>query len=123
MAYPYRPPVQNIFLTVNMADVGTADSRWIVPGFQGRVRAFWSVINGAITGVDSTASLAIGAAATAVTGSTITVTQSGSAAGDVDVARPTALNVFGSTDAIKIINNGESTGTQPVVFTLELEPV
>jgi hypothetical protein len=121
MAYPYRPPVQNIFLTVGMADVATADSRYVVPGFQGRVRAFWSSINGALTGVDSTASLSINTVA--VTGSTITVTQSGSAAGDVDVARPTALNVFGSTDAIKIINNGESTGPQPVTFTLELEPV
>jgi hypothetical protein len=58
-----------------------------------------------------------------VTGSTITVTQSGSAAGDVDIARPTALATFGSSDAIKIINNGESTGPQPVTFTLELEQV
>jgi hypothetical protein len=53
MPYPYHPPAGNTFAYVGMADVGTADSRYVVPGFQGRVKAFWSVINGAITGSQS----------------------------------------------------------------------
>jgi hypothetical protein len=41
MPYPYHPPAQNVFITVGMADVATADSRYVVPGFQGRIRAYW----------------------------------------------------------------------------------
>jgi len=120
MGYPYKPAAGNVFMTVGMTDVGTADSRWVVPGFNGRIKRFSSAINGTLTTANSTASLAIGGVA--VTGSTLTIPFTGSAAGNTAVATPSGNNTFGSTDAINIINNGESTGPQPVTFTLELEP-
>ena len=125
MPYPYKPPVQNRFVTVALADVGTAQTAYVIPGFQGRIKKAWAVINGAITGTDSTIVLAIGSGASpvTVTGGTITAAVSGSAAGSVFSATPSALNIFGSTDPIRILNGGESTGAQAASVTLELEPI
>jgi hypothetical protein len=52
----------------------------------------------------------------------ITVAVSGSAAGVVDSATPTALNSFTATDAIEIETDGVSANTVEVVVTLELVP-
>ena len=120
MALPYVPPLQNKFITVHMPDISTADQVYFVPGFNGRIRKIHSAIDGAIATADADLTAKIGG--TAVTGGLITVATSGSAAGDVDTATPTALNSFTSTQAIEIETDGASTNTIGVAITFELEP-
>ena len=67
-----------------------AQARFVVP-FAFSIVSAYSVINQALTTGDATITLSIDGVA--VTGGVITITQSGSAEDDVDVATPTALNV------------------------------
>lgn len=120
MAYPYVPPLQNKFVTVQIEDISTAGQKYVVPGFRGKIRKAWSVINGAIGTADADLTLKIGG--TAVTGGVITVATASSAAGDIDSCTPTALNSFTEGQAIEVETDGASTNTVPVVVTLELEP-
>lgn len=119
--YPSPPPMHHRFVTVQIEDISTAGQKYVVPGFRGKIKKIHSVINGAIATADADLTAKIGG--TAVTGGVITVTQSGSAAGDVDSATPSGNNTFTPTDAIEIETDGASTNTVEVVVTLELEPV
>lgn len=119
--YPSTPPVHHQFITVTMADVSTASSVWVVPGFRGKIKKAWVTINGAITTANSVLTIEIGGVA--VTGATLTIVQSGSAAGDVASATPTALNTFNVDQAIEIITSGASETTRIGTITLQVEPV
>ena len=121
MPYPYKPTNGAVFITLRVADVGTAETLIVAPGFNGKIKRATSAIAGAITGADSGWKLQIGT--TDVTNGSATVTQSGSAAGDVDQAIPSGLNTFGPTDHIRLVNDGNSTGPQPMLVCLELEPI
>lgn len=118
--YPNTPPVSRKFITAYIADVSTAGQIYVVPGFRGKIIKAYSALNAAITTADAVLTLKIGG--TAVTGGTITITQSGSAAGDVDSCAPTAASSFTAAQAIEIETNGASDTTAPVMITLELEP-
>lgn len=120
MAYPKVPDERTVFLNAYLADVSTAGQIYVAPGFDGRILNVYTALNGAIATANAGLTLKIGG--TAVTGGTITITQSGSAAGDVDSCTPTALNSFTSTDAIEIETDGASTNTVAVMITLELAP-
>lgn len=119
--YPSPPPFHHKFLTVVLDDVSTAGSAWVVPGFRGKIKKICSVIDGAIATDDAAITVEIGG--TAVTGAGITIANSGSAAGDVDTAVPTALNTFSPDQPVEVITDGASTNTVKAVFTLECEPV
>lgn len=71
--------------------VGTNTYNTIAP-ISGKVEKVMSIINGALTTGDATLTGKIGAAATPITGGAVTITQSGSAAGDIDSAIPSAAN-------------------------------
>ena len=120
MAYPYVPPVQNKFLTVKIADVSTAGQVFVAPGFNGRVRKITTVLNGAIS--TANAGLAAKIGGVAVAGGTITIAQSGSAAGNIDTCIPTGANNFTDSEAIEIETDGASSTAAEVIVTLELEP-
>ena len=117
--YPTTPPVSHRFVTVQIEDISTAGQKYVVPGFKGKIKNAHSVINGAIATADADLTLKIGG--TAVTGGVITVAQSGSAAGDVDSATPSAAHTFTQSQAIEIETDGASTNTVEAVVTLELE--
>jgi hypothetical protein len=119
--YPNTPPASRRFITAYLADVSTASQIYVVPGFKGKIIRAYSALNAAITGAN--AGLTIKIAGTAVTGGTMTITQSGSAAGDVDSCTPTALATFSANQAIEIETDGASTTTAASTITLELEPV
>ena len=119
--YPSPPSLQTRFVTVKMDDVSTAGSTWVVPGFQCRIKKITSVISGAITNANAAITTEIGGVA--VTGGALTIATAASAAGDVDTAVPTALNVVSVDQPVEIITNGGSTGTVSATFTLECEPV
>lgn len=107
-----------LYLTVTMADISTAGSVWVVAPKAATFTGLWSVINGAITGGDAAITTEIGG--TAVTGGTLTIANSGSAAGDVDTGTPTAANTLTAGQALEIITDGGSTNTVIATFTVEL---
>lgn len=118
--YPNTPKVSRRFITAQIADVSAPGQIYVVPGFRGKIIRAYTALNSAITGADAGLTLKIGG--TAVTGGTITITQSGSASGDVDSCTPTAANSFTSTQAVEIETDGASSTTAIVTVTLELEP-
>jgi len=97
-------------LSANGGDAAVA--RFVAP-FNGRIVRVHSVLHGgALATGDLTLTTAI--AGTGVTNGVITVTQSGSAAGDVDVATPTALNTATTGQQITITGGGSATGNRTV---------
>lgn len=68
----------------------------------------YSVIDAPITVADKVLTLSIGG--TAVTNGVITITQVGSAAGDIDICTPTADNSVAAGTALKIAATGATTG-------------
>lgn len=87
--------------------------------FAGKITKVWSVLGGAITGADAVVTPKIGS--TAITGATLTIANSGSALGDVDVAHPTAANtvVFGSKLVASTDGASSTTATLDVFFEIE----
>lgn len=120
--YPAPPPVHHRFINVRIADVSTAQSVWIVPGFRGRIRKIHSVIDGALATANAAITVEIGG--TAVSGAALTLAFSGSAAGDVDSATVPigSTNSFDPDDPIEVITDGGSTNAVAAVITLEVEP-
>jgi hypothetical protein len=83
--------------------VGT-NSYYSLAPVAGRVTKIWSVIEGVLTTGDATLTAKING--TGITTGVITITQSGSAAGDVDSATPTALNVVAAGDTLTVAVGG-----------------
>lgn len=101
--------LNDYFLYGEIADVSTAGQIYIPVPDGGRIIKAFSVIDGAIATANAVLTLKIGG--TAVTGGTITITQSGSAAGDVDTCEPTAANTVLEGGSIEVETNGASTNT------------
>lgn len=107
-------------VTVPIGDVSSAGSVFAVPGVAGTIVGISNVIDAAITVADAVLTFEIGG--TAVTGAAITITQSGSAIGDVDQSTPSALNVITAAEAIEIVKDGGSTTASSGVVTFEILP-
>jgi len=107
------------YLTVQLADISTASSCYVVVPHDAYVTKIYSVISGTIADADCVITAYKGS--TALTGGVITVAYSGSAAGDVDSCSPTAGNNFTAGQVIKITTGGQSTNTVIGVFTIELK--
>lgn len=84
----------------------------------GVVTAIRSRLKGALATGDATLTAKIGS--TAITDGVITITQSGSAAGDVDVAGPTAANTVAIGDSLSVTVGGTNSNAvgATVVFTI-----
>ncbi|HCS22609.1 MAG TPA: hypothetical protein PLW48_03820 [Alphaproteobacteria bacterium] len=115
---------QNVMQEINFTKISTkaadAEVFRFVPSFAGRITKFYSVLNAALATGNATLTLAINGVA--VTNGVITATQAGSAAGDVDVATPTAANTFAAGDVITVTVGGASTATATANGTLQLTP-
>ncbi len=107
--------LNDYFLTVELDDISTAGQKYVVAPDNGKIIKFFSVINGAIGTADATLTAKING--TAVTNGTLTVAYSGSAAGDMDSATPSAANELLEGDVIEIETDGASTNTVPAVVT------
>lgn len=92
------------FILVHSCVLATDVDEYIVFPYAGTVRKVYSVINQALTTADETIILKNGADSLG----TITITQSGSAAGDVDSLTPLANNVFTEGEAMLIEIGGEN---------------
>jgi len=108
-----------VYCYYTIDDVSTAASHWIVPGIAGDITSIKTVLHGAIATADAGLTFEIGG--TLITSSAITITQSGSAAGDVDSSTPSAANTIAATDAVEIITDGASTNTVKVTVTIEVD--
>ena len=104
MALPENRPLSEGVLHFVMPDASTSDTVYIPSPWRGKITRWYTAIDNAITTTDGSLSLTIGG--TAVTGSTITITQSGSASGDVDVAYPTGANYVNEGQYIGIVTTG-----------------
>ena len=93
--------LNDYFLTSTIADISTASSTFVPVPDGGKVIKIITALQGAI--------------GTANGG--ITVTQSGSAAGDIDTAEPTAANDVAEDGSIEMITDGASTNTIKLVVT------
>lgn len=102
-------------LTVQLADLSTASDAWVVVPVGGTVAKIYTVIDAAITTADANLTFKINA--TTITSSGITVTQSGSAAGDVDSSTPSALNTVVAGDKLRVTTDGASDTTCKVTVT------
>lgn len=109
------------YLTTYLADVSTAGQCYVhVPTDfgSGKIVRIETVLNGAIATADAALTAKING--TAVTGGTITIANSSSAAGDRDSCVPTGANVVAGGDQIEIETDGASTNTIPVFITITI---
>ena len=109
-------PLQDYFITCELDDVSTASTAYCAAPSAGKIVKIQTVIHGAITTADATVTAEIGG--TAITGCSITVTQSGSAAGDVDSCTPSAANDLAEDDAIGIVTDGGSSTATRLTATI-----
>jgi hypothetical protein len=107
------------YITVVIDDISTGQSDWVVSPYGGNIIKIYSVIDGAIGTGDANLSFEIGGVA--ITDGNIIITQSGSAAGDVDSSTPSALNTISSGQAIECITDGTSTNAVKAVITLVIQ--
>ena len=107
--------LNDYFLTSTIADISTASSTFVPVPDGGKVIKIITALQGAIGTANAAITFEIGG--TAITGGAITVTQSGSAAGDVDTATPTAANEVAEDGTIEMITDGASSNTIKLVVT------
>jgi hypothetical protein len=112
---------RRVFVPVRVATLVGAGVYRQLSIHAGRVVKIWSVIEGVLTTGDATLTAKINGVA--ITNGLITITQSGSAAGDKDSADPTAANVVAIGDELSLTVGG-SNATATVanaLFEIELD--
>jgi len=107
--------LNDYFINAEIEDISTASSTFVAVPDGGKIIKIITALQGAISGGNAAISFEIGG--TAVTGGGITVAHSGSAAGDVDTAEPTAANTVVEGDAIEMISDGGSSTACECVVT------
>ena len=108
--------IDQTVLTTELKDISTASETFVISPHAGNLAAVYSIIDGAISSSDATLTIKVGG----TTVGTITVTQSGSAAKDVDSATSLTQAVTAG-QAIEIETDGASSGTVKVNLTLVIE--
>ncbi len=98
--------------------VGTGVYRTLAPA-AGTILKIHSIIEGALTTGNATLTGKIGT--TAITDGVITITQAGSAAGDKDVATPSALNVCAELDELSLTVGGTNATASAANCYFEIE--
>ena len=115
---PFGVAPYSYTIEIHFTDISTAGTRYAAVPKGGTVSKIYSVIEGAIGTADVTLSSTINGVA--ITDGNITVAYSGSAAGDVDVATPSASNTVAAGDYVSIATDGASTGTVGVTITIQI---
>ncbi len=121
MALPVNRPISEAPASAYMADISTASSAFTVAPYKGHIVRAYSTIYNAITVADSVWTMKING--TAITGISVTVANSGSAAGDVDTGNPTAVSTtyVNEGDTIEFVSDGASSTTCPAMFVAVIE--
>ena len=106
--------LNDYFLTAEIEDISTASSTFVCVPDGGKIVKIITHNKATTTG---TAAISFEIGGTAVTGGGITVAHSGSAAGTVDSAEPTAANRVEESGTIEMITDGASTGAKKLLVT------
>lgn len=101
-----------------MEDAAAASSAYVVAPIDGTITTIWSTIYVACDG-DTTITPSIGGVN--ITDGVVSLTASGSQAGDVDSSTPSANNDVTAGQAIRFLSNGGATTTLPVMFTVLID--
>jgi hypothetical protein len=111
-----------VLLTLDPISTKASDAQVVrvVSPVAGTVDKIYSVLNAALATGDATLTAAINA--TPITSGVITITQAGSAAGDLDVATPSAAKTVAIGDVIKLTGGGASTATSTASVSLLITP-
>ena len=107
--------LNDYFLTSKITNISASGSTFVPVPDRGKVIKIITSIKNAISSANAALTWEIGG--TAMTGSAITVTQSGSAAGDVDTSEPTAANDVAEGGTIEMISDGGSSTACECVVT------
>jgi hypothetical protein len=107
--------LNEMYLTGVIDDVSTAADIYFAVPHNATLNKVITVLGGAITVADAVVTVANHAASTI---GTITVAQSGSAAGDVDTLAASVNNTFTEDQRVKVSTDGASTGAQKLYITL-----
>ena len=107
------------YLTVEITDVSTGSSGYVVAPHAGYVTKIYSVIAGTIGTAPAVITASIGGVN--LTNGVISILHTGSGAGDVDECTPTSNNKVDDGDAIKLTTAGASTNTILGRFTIEIK--
>lgn len=102
-------------LTIELDDISTASTSYAAVPFSGTIDKIYSVLHGAISGSDAAITTAIDGVS--ITNGSITVAQSGSAAGDLDSATPSANKTVSAGSVVSVATDGASTGAQRLTVT------
>lgn len=108
------------WVTALMADVSSAGSIFIAAPFDGEIRRFKTILQGAISVADAAVGIEIGG--TDVTGCQLTIANASSAAGDVDEGEATAANAVTEGQAVEIDSDGGSTTAAGLLCMVEFVP-
>ncbi len=97
---------------VDISDLSAEADYYVVCPHAGDIAKIYTVIDGAVLTADAVITASIGG--TPVTNGAVTITQAGSAAGDVDSATPSAANTVTAGQAVKLnVTGAGAAGTGP----------
>jgi len=105
-------------ITGYIDDVSTAEVVHVPMPFAGTISKVITVLEGAITNADATITVKNASAASM---GTLTITQSGSAAGDVDTLSPSSNNTVSANTFITVETDGGSTSHKKLRFAVVLD--
>lgn len=108
-------PLQDTFITCELDDLSTASTTYCAVPTDGKVIKLITVLHTAIT--TGNAAVTAGLSGTAITGCSITVAFSGSAAGDIDSCTPTGANDAQEDNYLSITTDGGSTVASRLTIT------
>tara|TARA_R110000772_G_scaffold211797_1_gene322315 strand:- start:252 stop:749 length:498 start_codon:yes stop_codon:yes gene_type:complete len=108
-----------VAFTYKLKDVSTASSQWVACPFAGDIKTIYTALGGALGTADAVITFEI--AGTLITSGAITITQSGSAAGDLDSSTPSGSNTVTAGQVLEVITNGGSSNTVDVNITFVLD--
>ena len=98
--------LNDYFIVGKIHNISTAGSSFVVAPDSGKIIKIYTTIKNAITYANAGLCFELGG--TAITDGGITIAHSGSAAGTVDSATPSAANYVAEGEAIEMITDGAS---------------
>lgn len=111
-AVPGADATNHFNCDLDIADLSAEASYFIPVPFSARLVRAYSAIDGVVATADVTITLKDNAG-TALTNGVITITQAGSAAGDVDSCDPSANNTFAQGQRLEMLVTGGGAGGSP----------
>lgn len=105
-------------LTTRLDDVSTASTVYIPIPFAGAVTKVVTVLEGSLTTANATVTVKNAAGSSM---GTLTITQSGSAAGDIDTLSPVSNNTVTNDSRISVETDGASDTTRKLFVTVYIQ--